>query len=110
MSNASDFVIENGVLKRYVGSGGDVVIPDGVTSIGFWTFRGCTNLTSITVPESVTIINSFAFDSCINLTNVEAFEKAGQEILGEYGCLPMINGRKPSCLSELTISSWKTVC
>ena len=27
----------------------------------------------------------------INLTNVEAFEKAGQEILGEYGCLPMIN-------------------
>ena len=26
----------------------------------------------------------------LNLTNVEAFEKAGKEILGEYGCLPMI--------------------
>jgi len=30
-------------------------------------------------------------DLDINLTNVEAFESAGQEILGEYGCLPMIN-------------------
>ena len=33
ISNASDFVIENGVLKRYVGRGGDVVIPDGVIRI-----------------------------------------------------------------------------
>ena len=29
-------------------------------------------------------------DLDINLTNVEAFEKAGKEILGEYGCMPMI--------------------
>ena len=33
MSSASDFVIENGILTEYKGSGGDVVIPDGVTSI-----------------------------------------------------------------------------
>ena len=26
----------------------------------------------------------------MNLTDVEAFEKAGKEILGEYGCLPML--------------------
>ena len=26
----------------------------------------------------------------LNLTNVEAFEQAGKEILGEYGCLPML--------------------
>ena len=26
----------------------------------------------------------------LNLTNVEAFEQAGKEILGDYGCLPMI--------------------
>ena len=29
-------------------------------------------------------------DLDLNLTNVESFEKAGKEILGEYGCLPMI--------------------
>ena len=28
---AEDFVIEDGVLKKYKGSGGDVVIPDSVT-------------------------------------------------------------------------------
>lgn len=30
----SDFQIENGVLVKYTGNGGDVVIPEGVTSIG----------------------------------------------------------------------------
>ena len=29
-------------------------------------------------------------DLDLNLTNVEAFERAGKEILGDYGCLPMI--------------------
>ena len=40
MSNASDFIIENGVLKKYVGPGGDVVIPEGVTAIGELAFDG----------------------------------------------------------------------
>ena len=30
MSNASDFIIGNGVLKKYVGPGGDVVIPEHI--------------------------------------------------------------------------------
>ena len=34
MSSASNFVIENGVLKKYVGMDADVVIPEGVTEIG----------------------------------------------------------------------------
>ena len=33
MSDMKDFVIEDGVLKKYLGEGGDVVIPDGVTKI-----------------------------------------------------------------------------
>ena len=33
-SPSEDFDIYNGVLKNYKGKGGDVVIPDGVTSIG----------------------------------------------------------------------------
>ena len=28
MSNINDFVIENGVLKKYQGQGGDVAIPE----------------------------------------------------------------------------------
>ena len=55
-SSDSDFVIKNGVLKKYIGRGGNVVIPDGVTSIGDYAFNRCTNLTSITIPDSVTSI------------------------------------------------------
>lgn len=31
----TDFVIENGVLVKYSGTGGDVIIPDSVSEIGF---------------------------------------------------------------------------
>ena len=34
MSNITDFIIENGVLTKYVGKGVNVVVPEGVTSIG----------------------------------------------------------------------------
>ena len=39
MAADSDFIIENGILTQYVGSGGDVIIPDGVTEIGKHEFN-----------------------------------------------------------------------
>ena len=60
MSNEKDLVIENGVLKKYLGKGGAVVIPDSVTSIGDRAFWGCRKLTSITIPDSVTSIGNYA--------------------------------------------------
>ncbi len=59
---------ENGVLTDYKGSGGDIVIPEGVTSIGWGAFDNCNNLTSITIPEGVTSIGESAFCGCSNLT------------------------------------------
>ena len=63
----ADFYIQYGVLIRYNGSGGDVVIPDSVTVIGDWAFTGCKTLTSITIPDSVIKIEGAAFSGCINL-------------------------------------------
>ena len=70
MSSNLEFMIENGVLKKYSGPGGDVVIPAGVTEIGGGAFSGCVNLTSITIPGSVTKIGLAAFSGCTRLTSV----------------------------------------
>ena len=45
MSDRKDFVIEDGVLLKYTGPGGDVVPPNSVTSIGEKRFFGCVDLT-----------------------------------------------------------------
>ena len=63
MSNTHDFVVENGVLTKYVGSAKEVSIPNGITEIGEFAF--CENRTTvkIDVPEGVTSIGRNAFDT-----------------------------------------------
>ena len=48
----------------------DLVIPDGITSIGKDAFRGCSCLESVTIPNSVTSIGSCAFYDCSSLMSV----------------------------------------
>ena len=48
----------------------NVVIEDGVTSIGNYAFWSCSSLTSITIPKSVTSIGANAFERCSSLTSI----------------------------------------
>lgn len=48
----------------------EVVIPEGVTSIGNFAFDGCSSLESITISESVTSIGNYAFRDCAKLTSI----------------------------------------
>ena len=52
----------------------ELIIPDGVTSIGDYAFSGCTGLTSITIPDSVTSIGNYAFSDCNKL--IEIYNKS----------------------------------
>ncbi|MCL2018511.1 MAG: leucine-rich repeat domain-containing protein [Oscillospiraceae bacterium] len=90
-----DFYIVDGVLTAYYGTGGDIIIPKGVTSIlgasavfvakgtitsivihnGVKTmsdnaFRDCTNLKSVVIGNGVEAIGGEAFRGCTNLESV----------------------------------------
>ena len=70
MRNTQDFEIENGILKKYTGPGGDVEIPESVTAIGDHAFQECRSLTNIVLPDSVTAIGGWAFMYCRSLTSI----------------------------------------
>ena len=74
-----------------------VLIPNSVTSIGFFSFQGCLGLTSITIPNSVTNIIIYAFHSCSNLSSV-TFEPTSQ--ITDIGGYSFANC---SSLSSITI-------
>ena len=76
-SSFSNVIIGNGVTSignyafPYCRSLTSVTIPNSVTSIGLCAFWGCSGLTSVTIPNSVTSIGSSAFEYCSGLTSVK---------------------------------------
>ena len=72
-----DFLIEDNILKEYLGDGGNVVIPTGVTTIGKFCFIKCdphqansVELESVQLPDTLVKIEAFAFANCWNLTEI----------------------------------------
>ena len=47
-----------------------VIVEDGITTIGKYSFRGCDSLKIITIPESVTDIGDNVFEGCSSLINI----------------------------------------
>ena len=58
-----EFVINAGVLEKYLGAGGDIVIPDGITAIGRNAFAFKENLKHLHVPARVKYIGDCAFEN-----------------------------------------------
>ena len=78
----------------------EIIIPDYVTSIHEYAFRGCGGLTSVTIPDSVISIGSYAFRGCSGLTSVTIGN--GVTSIGDYafrGC---------SSLTSVTIGNGVT--
>lgn len=70
LEDVSEFLISDGVLCGYFGEGGDIVIPDGVESVGVGAFLNCTTVTSVVFPEGMTAIENYAFKNCTALTAI----------------------------------------
>ncbi|MBO5934248.1 MAG: leucine-rich repeat protein [Clostridia bacterium] len=102
MSNINDFVIEDGVLKKYTGAGGDVIIPDSVTRIGDFAFWRCKSLTTVTIPDSVTSIGDFAFKGCKSLTTgtiPDGITSIGDSAF--FGCESLTNITIPDSVTSI---------
>lgn len=62
-------------------------IPNNITSIGFWAFMGCSNLTELAIPNSVTSIDVRAFQNCSGLKELtipNSVTSIGEALL--FGC------------------------
>ena len=81
------------------------IIPDNVTSIGDFAFRGCSSLTNIEILSSVTNLGDSAFNGCSSLTSV----------LIPNSVINMGNGVFSNCrlLSEIkyrgTVEEWSAI-
>lgn len=98
----SDFRIENGELVEYTGKGGDVVIPDSVTSIGDRAFYDCHRLTSISIPDSVTSIGKEVFSNCSSPTSIsipDSVTSIGEEAFS--GCSRLTSISVPDSVTSI---------
>ena len=75
-----------------------ITIPNSVTSIGDYAFRGCTGLTSITIPNSVTSIGDYAFYGCTKLLNLTIGAKVSS--IGESAFSGDYNIRTIKCKAK----------
>jgi len=60
-----------------------VTIPNSVTSIGNYAFKGCTGLTFVTIPNSVTSIVNYVFQDCSGLSSI-LFQGQIPKTIGTY--------------------------
>ena len=85
----------------------DLVIPEGVTSIGDSAFGGCSGLTSVTIGNSVTEIKRYAFYGCSRLSSITIGKSVTS--IGEYAfssCSSLISVTIPDCVTSIGNSAF----
>ena len=63
------FEITRGILKKYTGNDGHVVIPTDVTEIGDYAFSSAV-MRTVSIPDTVSAIGTSAFYNCRNLEEI----------------------------------------
>ena len=78
----------------------ELVIPDGITTINYNTFRGCKFITSLIIPNSVTTISDGAFRGCESLTKVE-FSSSVTYLSGFNDCTGLASVTIPNSVTTI---------
>lgn len=80
----------------------EVVIPEGITTIGAEAFLRCRNLKKVTIPDSVTALGELAFFRCESLRTITLGN--GITAIGEntfYGCTSLKTIEIPESVTEI---------
>ncbi len=80
----------------------ELVIPDGITSIGNYAFYNCESLTSADIPTGVTSIGNYAFYNCTSLTSADI--PTGVTSIGSgafYNCTSLTGADIPTGVTSI---------
>lgn len=80
---------------KQTGFGSNIILPDNITWIGAYSFRGCTDITKLVVGQNVTNIRAGAFRECSEIEEVVIPDNVGA--IGDLTFWDCIN------LKEVTI-------
>ena len=69
-NSVSKFQIENNVLVKYIGNDEEVIIPEGIISIGDRAFFFNKSIKRVFIKEGVTSIGETSFGFCENLSDI----------------------------------------
>ena len=98
LNGATEIVIPDGVMSigenvfKDCASLKSVIIPEGVKEIGFYAFRSCSSLETVSLPSTVTNIVTAAFEYCTSLKSIEI--PAGVTNVGTWlfnGCTSLVS-------------------
>lgn len=92
--------------SQYKESIKNIIIYDGVTSIGYYAFNNCKNLINVILPESIISIDSNAFSECENLESINIPNNVVS--IGEYAFAMCRKIKKivfPSKINSLEINT-----
>jgi uncharacterized repeat protein (TIGR02543 family) len=86
-----------------------VILPDGLKTVGYNAFAGCSNLTRINIPAGVTSIGNDAFSGCSNLISLNI--PAGVTSMGNSafsGCSKLYTVTLPTGLDSIGNSAFSS--
>ena len=87
----------------------NIVVQDGITTIGSGAFMGCWKAESITLPQSVNTISYCAFGLCQSLQSITIPNGVESLDMAFYGCIKLSKVYLPSSLKDLTYTfAWCT--